>query len=126
MKKANKTMAKFTFDTYDSLRKQVHDRIIDYIDTGKADDIDLNDPLSVMEINNDMVKSDMKLYCAASNYEKMHSLLVDTFGFRRMFSSIGRELDVIISAWQLIILSVFIEHYHEFKSVWERRKTGNG
>lgn len=119
-------MVKFTFDTYDSLRKQVHDRIIDYINAGEADDIDLNNPLRVIELNNDMVKSDMKLYCAAGNYAKMRSLLGDTFGFKRLFSSSGRELDVIISAWQLIVLSVFIEHYHEFKAVWDRRITGHG
>lgn len=126
MKKANKTMAKFTFDTYDSLRKQVYDRIIDYIDTGKADGIDLNDPLSFIDLSNDMVKSDMKLYCDAGNYYEMHSMLVDVFGFRRLFSTIGDKFDIIMSAWQLIILSVFIEHYHEFKEMWERRKTGNG
>lgn len=126
MKKVDKTMAKFTFDTYDSLRKQVYDRIIDYINAGKADDIDLNDPLRFFELNDDMVKSDIKLYCGAGNYEKMQSVLGDVFGFKRLFSSSGRKLDVTISAWQLIVLSVFIEHYHEFKAIWERRKTGNG
>lgn len=126
MKKANKTMVKFTFDTYDSLRKQVHDRIIDYIDTGKADDIDLNDPLRFFEIWRFILESDRKLYCAADNYGKMASVLGDTFGFRHLFSSVEDKLDAIINAWRFIFLSVFMEHYHEFKAVWERRKTGNG
>lgn len=126
MNKANKTMTKFTFDTYDSLRKQVYDRIIDYIDTGKVDGIDLNDPLRVIELNDSMVKSDIKLYCGAGNYEKMQSVLGDIFGFKRLFSSLGRKLDVTISAWQLIVLSVFIEHYHEFKEIWNKRMTSNG
>lgn len=126
MKKVDKTMAKFTFDTYDSLRKQVYDRIIDYINAGKADDIDLNDPLRFFELWRIILESDRKLYCAADNYYKMHSILVDTFGFRRLFSSIGNNIDIIINAWRFIFLSVFIEHYHDIKAVWERRKTGNG
>lgn len=126
MNKANKMMVKFTFDTYDSLRKQVYDRIIDYINAGKADDIDLNDPLRATEIYEDIIESDRKLYFDLDNYGKMRSVLVDTFGFKRLFSSIGDELGIIMSAWQLIFLSVFIEHYHDIKAVWERRITSNG
>lgn len=126
MKKVNKTMDKFTFDTYDSLRKQVYDRIIDYINAGQADDIDLNDPLRFFELWRIILESDRKLYCAVGNYGKMASMLRDTFGFVYLFSLVEDKLDAIINAWRFIFLSVFIEHYHEFKSVWERRKTGNG
>lgn len=119
-------MVKFTFDTYDSLRKQVYDRIIDYINARQADDIDLNDPLRATEISKDIIESDRKLYFDLDNYGKMRSVLADTFGFKCLFSSIGDEFGIIMSAWQLIFLSVFIEHYHEFKAVWERRITSNG
>lgn len=119
-------MVKFTFDTYDSLRKQVHDRIIDYINVGEADDIDLNDPLRVIELWHSMIESNRKLYIDSVSYVEMESVLGDTFGFRHLFSSIDGKLDIIRSAWRFIILSVFIEHYHEFKAIWERRKTGNG
>lgn len=126
MKKVNNVMAKFTFDTYDSLRKQVHDRIIDYINAGQADDIDLNDPLRFFELWRIILESDRKLYCAVGNYGKMASMLGDTYGFIYVFSSQEDKIDAIINAWRFIFLSVFIEHYHEFKSVWERRKTSNG
>ena len=114
------------FDTYENVKRQVYDRIIDYINAGKADDIDLNDPLRFFELWRVILESDRKLYCAAGNYEKMRSVLVDTFGFKRLFSSIGRELDAIINAWRFIFLSVFIEHYHEFKAVWNKRINSNG
>ena len=125
MTKANKTMVKFTFDTYDSLRKQVHDRIIDYINTGKADDIDLNDPLRFFELWRIILESDRKLYIDSVSYVKMESVLGDTFGFRYLFSSVDGKLDAIINAWRFIFLSVFIEHYHEFKEIWERRKSSS-
>lgn len=119
-------MVKFIFDTYDSLRKQVHDRIIDYINAGKADDIDLNDPLRVIELWQSMLEYDRKLYFAAGNYGKMAAVLGDTFGFRHLFYPLEDKFDAIRSAWRFIILSVFIEHYHDIKAVWERRKTSNG
>ncbi len=126
MKKENKTMDKFTFDTYDNLRKQVYDRIIDYINAGEADDIDLNDPLRVIDLWHSMIESNRKLYIDSVSYVDMASVLGDTFGFRYLFSSMEGKLNVIRDAWRFIILSVFIEHYHEFKAVWNRRIIDNG
>lgn len=126
MKKANKTMVKFTFDTYDSLRKQVHGRIIDYINAGEADDIDMNDPLRSTELADDIMTSDRKLYFNLGDYRKMASILGNIYGFRDMFSAGRPEITVIMSAWQLIFLAVFMEYYHEFKYVWNKRMISNG
>lgn len=131
MKKVNKMMVKFTFDTYDSLVEQVRERVIDWINEGKVDDLDMNDPLVSIEISDDMMKSDREAYYGPRNYERMKSLLEDRYMFNHIFCDNSYSLDEhkgyaetskLMSAWQLVFMVVFMRSYYDFMVIWGRRR----
>lgn len=132
MKKVNKTMVKFTFDTYDSLVEQVRERVIDWINEGKVDDLDMNDPLVSIEISDDMMKSDREAYYGPHNYCRMKSLLGDRYTFSHIFCDNSYSLDEhkgyaetskLMSAWHLVFMVVFMRSYYDFMVIWGRRRS---
>lgn len=136
-KKVNKMMVKFTFDTYDSLVEQVRERVIDWINKGKVDDLDMNDPLVSIEISDDMMKSDREAYYGSHNYWRMKALLEDRYMFNHIFCDNSYSLDghveyaemsQLMSAWQLVFVVVFMKSYYDFMVIWggrRRKKDGN-
>lgn len=124
-------MVKFTFDTYDSLVEQVRERVIDWINEGKVDDLDMNDPLVSIEISDDMMKSDREAYYGPRNYWRIKSLLEDRYMFNHIFCDNSYSLDEhkgyaetskLMSAWQLVFMVVFMRGYYDFMVIWGRRR----
>lgn len=124
-------MVRYTFDTFDRLVEQVRERVIDWINEGNVDDLDMNDPLVSIEISDDMMKSDREAYYGPHNYGRMKSLLEDRYMFSHIFCDNSYSLDghkgyaetsKLMSAWHLVFMVVFMRSYYDFMVMWDRRR----
>ena len=123
-------MNKFTFETYVTLKMRVRDIIVDWIYSGKFDDEDFNNVITIIMCMRDIANNNENLYMNLDYYEPMESLLCNHDDYRNIFMIAhlepldnDRKMNAIERVWNNVFLSVFIEHYHEFKEMWERRKS---
>lgn len=125
-------MDKFTFDTYAALKMRVRDIIIDWIYSGKFDDEDFNNVITILMRMKDEVNNNENLYMDLDYYEPMESLLCDHDDYRNIFiiahvlplSDFSKRA-AIDTVWKSVFLTVFVEDYHKFKEIWEERMKSN-
>lgn len=126
-------MDKFTFETYVTLKMRVRDIIIDWIYSGKFDDEDFNNVITIIMCMRNIVNNNENLYMNLDYYEPMESLLCNHEDYNNIFIIAhfkpldnDRKMDAIERVWNNVFLVVFIEHYHEFKEMWDGRMKSNG
>lgn len=125
-------MNKFTFETYAALKMQVRDIIIGWIYSGKFDNEDFSNVITILMRMKDEVNNNENLYMNLDYYESMESLLCDHDDYRNIFIiahvlplSDFRKRAAIDTVWKNAFLTVFVENYHEFKEIWEERMKSN-
>lgn len=118
------------FDTYENVKKQVYDRIVENIDGGGADDINFDVAVDALDYTDGLAEDMM---CGFLNEEiyKMVLLSGRDENFRSIFSrtaalptnDIGGDepYSVLMTVWTLLYREVLVENYIGLRDIWRKR-----
>lgn len=126
-------MTGFRFDTYRLLKRQVFNRIVDWINTGNMDDINYNAVVVALENIDGIITRDHEIYSREDDYVSLEVLSWKSDELKDIFQlaidSDTDDSDVyidLLQIWRLLFKEVFIENYGYFMNMLNDRMIENG
>lgn len=126
-------MTGFRFDTYRLLKRQVFNRIVDWINTGNMDDINYNAVVVALDNIDNIITRDHEIYSREDDYVSLEVLSWKSDELKDIFllaiDSDTDDSDVyidLLQIWRLLFREVFIENYGYFMNMLNDRMVENG
>lgn len=126
-------MTGFRFDTYRLLKRQVFNRIVDWINTGNMDDINYNAVVVALDNIDNIITRDHEIYSREDDYVSLEVLSWKSDELKDIFllaiDSDTDDSDVyidLLQIWRLLFKEVFIENYGYFMNMLNDRMIENG
>lgn len=126
-------MTGFRFDTYRLLKRQVFNRIVDWINTGNMDDINYNAVVVALDNIDNIITRDHEIYSREDDYVSLEVLSWKSDELKDIFllaiDSDTDDSDVyidLLQIWRLLFREVFIENYGYFMNMLNDRMIENG
>lgn len=126
-------MTGFRFDTYRLLKRQVFNRIVDWINTGNMDDINYNAVVVALDNIDNIITRDHEIYSREDDYVSLEVLSWKSDELKDIFllaiDSDTDDSDVyidLLQIWKLLFREVFIENYGYFMNMLNDRMVENG
>ena len=126
-------MTGFRFDSYTKLKRQVFNRIVDWINAGNMDDINYNVMVVALEDIDGIVSKGHEIYFNEDHYVPFEILAYRNDDFKDIFDLAADEYPdnpdmhtKLIRIWTLLFREVFIENYFHFRNRLNSRIVENG